>query len=123
MTFAALQSLADDEVVATRDDLPDELRVLAERIPVSYHDHPTPEILGEEFEPEILGLFVGPPHGEDTGDGNDIPTHILLFLGNLWEFTEAKENVFLDEVRITYLHELGHYFGWDEEDLALRGLD
>jgi predicted Zn-dependent protease with MMP-like domain len=26
-------------------------------------------------------------------------------------------------VRVTYLHELGHFLGWDEEDLAARGLD
>ena len=52
-----------------------------------------------------------------------MPAQILLFLGNLWEFAEADETAFLDEVRITYLHELGHYFGWDEDDLAARDLD
>jgi predicted Zn-dependent protease with MMP-like domain len=26
-------------------------------------------------------------------------------------------------VRLTYLHELGHYFGWDEDQLTSRGLD
>jgi predicted Zn-dependent protease with MMP-like domain len=31
--------------------------------------------------------------------------------------------VFRDEVRLTYLHELGHYLGWDEDELAARGLD
>jgi predicted Zn-dependent protease with MMP-like domain len=123
MTFAALKSLADDEIVATRDELPDELAALAAKIPVLHHFHPPAEVLGEEFEPDILGLFVGPPHGENTGEGNDVPAQILLFLGNLWEFAEADENTFLDEVRITYLHELGHYLGWDEDDLAARDLD
>lgn len=123
MTFAALKSLADDEVVATRDELPDELRALAAKIPVLHHDRPSAEILGAHFEPDILGMFVGPPHGENSGDRNDLPAQILLFLGNLWEFTEAEETAFLDEVRITYLHELGHYFGWDEDDLAARDLD
>ncbi|MDB4474857.1 metallopeptidase family protein [Opitutaceae bacterium] len=52
-----------------------------------------------------------------------MPAQIHLFLSNLWEFVEADEAAFLDEVRITYLHELGHYFGWDEEDLAVRDLD
>ncbi len=35
-----------------------------------------------------------------------MPPQILLFLGNLWEFTEA-DPVFAEEVHITYLHELG----------------
>ena len=123
MTFAALKSLADDEIVATRDELPDQLAAFAAKLPVLHHFHPPAEMLDEELEPDLLGLFVGPPHGEDTGEGTDVPAQIFLFLGNLWEFAEADENTFLDEVRITYLHELGHYLGWDEDDLAARDLD
>ena len=123
MTFAALKSLADDEIVATRDELPDELAAFAAKIPVLHHFHPPAEMLDEELEPDLLGLFVGAPHGEDTGEGTDVPAQIFLFLDNLWEFAEADENTFLDEVRITYLHELGHYLGWDEDDLAARDLD
>jgi predicted Zn-dependent protease with MMP-like domain len=26
-------------------------------------------------------------------------------------------------VRLTYLHELGHYLGWDEDEIAERGLE
>ena len=32
-------------------------------------------------------------------------------------------DVFREEVRLTYLHELGHYLGWDEDELTARGLD
>ncbi len=123
MTFAQLKAIADHEVATTRDELPDELRALAERIPVVNYHLPTTEILGDHFEPDILGMFVGPPHGEATGDTNDVPAQIMLFLGNLWEFVEADPKIFADEVHITYLHELGHYFGWDEDDLAARELD
>ena len=120
---AALKALAEDEIAATREELPDELAAWAAGIPVALHLQPPLEVLGEEFEPDILGLFVGPPHGENSGHGNDVPAQIHLFLTNLWEFAEADEAAFLDEVRITYLHELGHYFGWDEEDLSARDLD
>ncbi len=123
MTHAQRQALAAEEVAHTLAELPPELRQHAQRIPVLYHDRPTDDILGDEFEPDILGLFVGPPHGDATGDRNDLPSQILLFLGNLWEFAEGDHETFLDEVHITYLHELGHYFGWDEEDLAARDLD
>jgi len=46
-----------------------------------------------------------------------------LFLENLWDFADGDHKVFCDEVRITYLHELGHFLGWDEDDLAARELD
>jgi predicted Zn-dependent protease with MMP-like domain len=33
-----------------------------------------------------------------------------------------RRTLFLHEVEITYLHELGHYFGWDEDQIANAGL-
>jgi predicted Zn-dependent protease with MMP-like domain len=118
-----MKAIADHEVATTQDELPDALRALAERVPVLHYHLPTDEILGAEFEPDILGMFVGAPHGEASGETNDVPAQIMLFLGNLWEFAEADPQMFADEVHITYLHELGHYFGWDEDDLAARDLD
>ena len=47
----------------------------------------------------------------------------MLYLNNLWDFAEGDEAVFKAEVRLTYLHELGHYLGWDEDEVAARGLD
>ena len=44
------------------------------------------------------------------------PTQIILFLENLWEFAGTDEAAYREEIRITYLHELGHYFGMDEDD-------
>jgi predicted Zn-dependent protease with MMP-like domain len=52
-----------------------------------------------------------------------MPAEIELFLENLWDFADGDHKVFCDEVRITYLHELGHFLGWDEDDLAARELD
>ena len=123
VNFSELQSFASREVDATCAELPPELRSLAERIPVHFHHLPSTDILGEEFEPDILGLFVGPPYGANTGDTNDVPSQILLFLGNIWEYAEGDREAFTAEVHITFLHELGHYFGWDEDDLAARDLD
>lgn len=51
------------------------------------------------------------------------PPQILLYLTSLWEFSGEDPEIFRDEVRVTYLHELGHYLGWGEDDLAQRGLD
>ena len=59
------------------------------------------------------------------GDGvtSPLPPQIILFLENLWEFADADEEIFLDEVHVTFLHELGHYLGLDELDLEDRGLE
>jgi predicted Zn-dependent protease with MMP-like domain len=122
MNQSQLTGLAEKVVATAQGKLPPELRTLAQRVPVVYHDWPSDEILGAEFEPDILGMFAGSPHGHDTGDSNDLPAHIMLFLGNLWDYAEEDLGQFREEVRVTYLHELGHYFGWDEDDLEARGL-
>lgn len=122
MSLARLISEAEKVVATIQQRLPAELRTLAGNVPVIYYDWPTPEILGEEFDPDILGLFVGEPHSAEHGMTNAAPTHILLFLENIFDEAEENLEIFRDEVRLTYLHELGHYFGWDEDQLEARGL-
>jgi predicted Zn-dependent protease with MMP-like domain len=51
-----------------------------------------------------------------------MPPQILLFYENLWDFAGGEEETYREEVRITYLHELGHYLGLDEDELDERGL-
>lgn len=123
MTLAQLTTQAETIVAATRRKLPPEIRALAEKIPVTYADFPSDEILGDEFEPDILGLFVGNPYGVNDGGDNGLPAQIFLFLENIYDLAEGDLRLFNDEVRLTYLHELGHYLGWDEADLEARGLD
>jgi predicted Zn-dependent protease with MMP-like domain len=52
-----------------------------------------------------------------------MPAEIVLYLENIWDMAAGDLACFNDEVKITYLHELGHYLGWDEDDLAARDLD
>ena len=47
---------------------------------------------------------------------------IRLFLDNLWHDSEGHLETYRDEVRITLLHELGHYLGLDEDQVAALGL-
>ena len=52
-----------------------------------------------------------------------LPPQIILFLENLWDMAESEEEAFREEVHTTYLQELGHYLGLDEDDLFDRGLE
>ena len=47
---------------------------------------------------------------------------ITLFFDTLVQAANYRESLFLREVRITCLHELGHYLGWDEEQITNAGL-
>jgi predicted Zn-dependent protease with MMP-like domain len=124
MNLPRLIAIARQVVAAAERRLPAEVRKVAAQVPVCYEPTPNAGILAEGWEPDILGLFVGHEHGgELRSDGAPLPPQILLFLDNLWDYAEGDETVFRDEVRLTYLHELGHYLGWDEDEIARRGLD
>lgn len=124
MDFTRLATLARPVVAAAQRRLPAEVRTVAERVPVCYEPVPNDAILAEGWEPDILGLFVGHEHGAELrSDETPLPPQILLFLENIWDYAEGDETIYRDEVRLTYLHELGHYLGWDEDEVAERGLE
>lgn len=118
-----LVSEAEKIVEDTLADLPEEVRNHAARIPVTMETSPSEEMEEEGVAEDTLGLFVGEPH-DAIGEGmHPMPGQILLFLENIWDFAEGDLKRFREEVSVTLLHELGHYLGWDEEDLFDRGLD
>lgn len=118
-----LRALADDEVRATLKRLPLALRRQARLLPVVCEPRPNDQLIADGYDPDLLGLFVGNTFGDEESGCADVPPQILLFLENLWEFAEGDEQVYRDEVRTTYLHELGHYLGLDEIGLEQRGLE
>lgn len=120
-SWPSLLRIAQDEVLATLAALPVPLRAQASPLPVSYEPVPNEGILADDYDPDLLGLFIGPPLAEP--EASPLPAQIILFLENLWDFAEEDEDVFREEVRTTYLHELGHYLGLDEIDLEERGLE
>jgi predicted Zn-dependent protease with MMP-like domain len=92
-------------------ELPPEILAEARNVPVLFEEvcARDPDILGTygHFTPNEIGEANGP---------------IILYLATIAEFCAEEDEDFPTEVRLTYLHELGHHLGWDEEDLKARGL-
>ena len=118
-----LHSLALAEVEATLAELPPPLRERAKQLPVTFERAPNAGLVADGIEADSLGLFTGPAFADEEHDPSPLPPQIILFLANLWDFADGDEDIFRDEVHKTYLHELGHYLGLDEDDLFDRGLD
>ena len=123
MTPDELARIAVDVVTQTQRKLPGEIRNLAANVPVHYETFPSDDVIDDGFPEDILGLFTGSPHGHESDAAMPEMPQILLYLENIWEFAESDLDAYREEVRLTYLHELGHYFGWDEDQLTARGLD
>ncbi|MCX6877196.1 MAG: metallopeptidase family protein [Verrucomicrobia bacterium] len=121
MNFATLSRWADEEVKALTKILPPDVRAAVQRCTISHEPRPGLNPMDDELEGDELGLFEGTCL-LDEPTPEEIP-RIRLFLENLWEWVEEDEQDYRDEVGTTLLHELGHYLGWDEDEVSERGLE
>jgi predicted Zn-dependent protease with MMP-like domain len=121
LNWKKLCMVASKEVEATLTALPRPLRERAEKLPVTFERQPNAGLQADGIEPDTLGLFTGAEFVEE--ESVPLPPHIILFLENLRDFAEGDEVTFREEVRTTFLHELGHYLGLDEDELTERGLE
>jgi len=116
-----LQKLALSEIEKILTELPQPLREQAQQLSVTFERIPSVELQVDGIEVDTLGLFTG---SEFADEGETVlPAQMILFLENLWDLGEADEKVFCEEVRTTFLHELGHFFGLNEDDLTERGIE
>jgi predicted Zn-dependent protease with MMP-like domain len=121
LDWEKLCAVAWAEVEKTLAALPKPLRERAEKLPVTFERQPNVDLQAEGIEADTLGLFTGPEFADE--ENIPMPPQIILFLENIWDVAETDEKLFREEVRTTFLHELGHYLGLDEDDLTERGLE
>ena len=105
----------EDHVRNALDTLPPELARRIENVAVVVRDeHPD--------DPDLFGLYEGTPLPERGDREGSLPDRITIYRRPLEEsFDDAAE--LEEEIRITVLHELAHYFGIDEDRLAELGYD
>jgi len=107
------------EVVA---GLPEPFRDRFENVAVVVEEWPNPdaETVGataDDAETDLLGLYQGVPYGErQTGYHLVLPDRITIYRGPILAAsrTEAEAR---EEIRLTVLHEIGHYFGLADDEL------
>jgi len=94
-----------DEVLIDVMDLPD--RDMLHEVRVGKHG--------------LLGLYRGVPLPERSVDrAIELPARIILFKKNIERVCRGRDEM-IEQIRITLLHEIGHHFGFDEEDLEELG--
>lgn len=126
--------------------LPPAVLDLFEEVPLIVDDRPDPVLLGnlaadfeipdepeelEAFAQELCGLHSGRMLTERSVDDlADVPEDIRIFREGIigiaggWEGSaEQADEAVAEQIRITILHEVGHHFGLDEDDLERLGYD
>jgi predicted Zn-dependent protease with MMP-like domain len=103
----------EEHVERALESLPPELRRAVQNLEVSVaEEHPD--------DPDLFGLYEGVPL-PDRGDwAGSLPDRIRIFRRPLVEsFPDPAE--LEEEIRVTVLHELAHYFGLNEDQLDNLG--
>jgi len=105
----------EDHVRAALDELPPHIAEALQNIAVVVENE-NPE------DPDVLGLYHGVPLPERGDMAGALPDRISIYRIPL-EKSFPDPDELREEIRITVLHELGHYFGLDEDRLAELGYD
>ena len=109
------ESEFDDAVADALELIPAPLLALLDNVVFLVIEEPPAD------EPELLGVYDGIPLTERDGSwGGDLPDRITLFRGPLSRMCSSHEEL-VEEISVTVLHEVAHYFGIDEERVHALG--
>ncbi len=99
------------------DELPRELREKLYNVEFIIESFPSPEVKRMVGKRMILGLYRGVPlNKRNTGYNLVLPDQIIIYAGNIQRFLTDPQS-WKEMVRKVVLHEIGHYFGFGEEEL------
>ena len=112
-------------------DVPPKVKQSLANLDISVEEWPDPAMVGPGVfeggdreaaggDASLFGLYIGVPLPERQGVGPELPDRIVIYrqpiLQSCKNLADARK-----EIRITLLHEVGHYLGMDEEDLHRLG--
>lgn len=103
------------------DGLPDEYAKLLTNVAVVVEEEPSPDVrtdLELEDGEDLLGLYQGLPIDNESffQAGGQLPAKISIYRGPILRLCRTKKEV-VQEVRDTVVHEIGHHFGFDDDEM------
>lgn len=105
------------------EELPSRFRDVLENVAILVEDWPSREDLAEAEmgdRHQLFGLYTGVPLPDREGGMPLLPDTITLFQRPIESSFTSRKRV-VREIRLTLLHEVGHYLGMSEEDLEKIG--
>ncbi len=102
-------------VTAALAEVPEQLTDLLDNVVLFVEDDAPPD------DPHLLGLYDGIPLTErDSTYAGVVPDRIFVYRNPTLAICDTEEDV-VEEVRITVVHEIAHFFGIDDERLHELG--
>ena len=103
------------------DGVPSEYRRLLENVAIVVEETPSQDVLddlGLKSEDELLGLYSGISLEQDSffSAGGQLPARISIYRRPILRLCRSAKEV-VQEVRDTVVHEIGHHFGLDDDEM------
>lgn len=100
-------------------ELPQRFAALLDNVAVVVEEEPGDDDLDllDEGGNELLGIYRGVPMTERSYDSIRLPDQIAIFRGPILRVARTRGEA-VHEIRDTVIHELGHYFGLDDEEMS-----
>ena len=118
MTREQFDKLVEEAV----EEIPSEFRERMENVAILVEDYPTGPIKARYKKSLLLGVFMGVPLTQQNWELAYPPHKVILYQKNIESICHSDEEI-KQEVRITLIHEIGHFFGFNEVEIRqLQGL-
>jgi len=103
-------------------ELPPFFQEKMENLAIVVEDDPPPDIQAKFPGQMLLGLYQGVPMpNRSVWAEHMYPDMISIYQRNIEQICRTDSEV-VAQVKKTVMHEIGHYFGFDEDELADMGL-
>lgn len=125
-----LRTYFDSVLEEVLDELPEDIQRLLDVVPLYVEDYPAPDVLREHGltdRTELCGLHTGVPLIERHSETPvQLSNAVFLYREGLLtlaahESGTVDEEELREQIRVTVLHEFGHFHGLTEEDLDELG--
>ena len=102
------------------EELPEAFRSRLENVVIAVEDEPTDEdyeLTGTPDDEDLFGIFRGPMRTEMSWDMLPaLPPQAVVFRGPILRNTRSSREA-VKEIKDTLVHELGHYFGLEDDEM------
>jgi len=115
MTREEFEQIVDQAM----DDLPGKFAQAMDNVSIVIEDWPTPEDLASVYAHPgvtLFGLYRGIPKPQRPNNYSALPDKIIIFAGPILTYFPDPE-LAKNQIRSTVLHEIGHHFGMNEEEI------
>ena len=110
----------DDAVSAALTRIPDELARLLTNVVVVVEDEYEPQ-RWEDPATELFGLYEGVPLTEQYSNHTGFLPDTIFVYKDAHEAVCSSVAELREQVKVTVFHEVGHYFGMEEDQLHALG--